>query len=193
MAVEAGADLYSMCSQPSSLLSDVEQKTESFPRGVLRPPVETADFRPRTCSNRLSGTGCEIGVSAAMMLRLFAGDKTVLCLACRRVNVSESEAGGSGKEKARRSRLTPVMMGTLRLSVMALPPDGMGTETVPATVGSARSAGRTSGDFVGETLSRRSFALSGELYIPAGNGDVKGAEVVDDEAPWSAVRHASEQ
>lgn len=192
-AAEADAALYSICSIPSSLLSEVEQNTESLPKGVLT-PVDTADFRSFRRKSFLS-SGCDIGVSDAMMDRLFAGDMTVLCLACRRAKVSDSDAGGSGKENARRSRLVPLVMVMTGLSKPEESLPGAGAETTPTTVGNARSAGRMSGDLVGEppALSRRSLGLGGELYMPAGRGDVKGAEVEDEEAPWSAFRHASEQ
>jgi hypothetical protein len=161
---------YSICSHSPSLLSDVEQKTESLPSGVLT-PVVAAEVRTRS---RCLSAG--IGVSAAMMDRLLAGDSTVLGRAWRRAKVRESEAGGSGKEKARRSRLAPLVM--TGLSIAALPLTTL-RGTVQATVGNARKAGRTSGDLLGDSLP----PLEGELYMPAGRGEVNGAEVDDEAAP----------
>ena len=180
-----------MCSIPSSLLSDVEQKTDSLPKGVLT-PVDPADVcsLSRSLARRLSATGCEMGVRDAMMERLFAGLSTVLWRACRRVNVSESEEGGSGNENALRSRLVPSVTVMTGLEWWALPSGRPGASSAaagmdPGAVGSARRGGRASGNLVGDkpALSRRSLVLGGELYMPAGRGEVKGLEVDDEAAP----------
>lgn len=143
------ADDLALVSSSSSLLSEVDMKTESPPvPGVLFPPVDLVSlfakiswyFRPSSLTDSRAG---EFGARLAMISRRAKGGSVVLPRCSRTGKSRGGELGAEGKENALRSRGRPaVTLGGLKAASDAggrnvAVRDAKGGRDAPALVGEA--------------------------------------------------------